>query len=787
MLAIALVPSLVVLLGGLAIAGYLVDQGVKTDRWAQDLKSAVGPGGRIVNDLQLERWLSLVQLGGGPVNQAQLAAQRGKVDADISQIRSDTSATPTLAAALVPSGVADSPWSQLPDIRRQVDSGQIALLSAYSYYGQLLAPIADYVAAVADQAPNSQIENEQMIASSIYTATEEVARANALAFAAAIRGGMDGPEFAEFARQVGAYQTAVETVRPKMTPEERAQYSALTASPEWQQLVSVQDTLTAQGPTPAGAKAKNGPAISQVDWQNDTLAATGKLLVLFGSHFSYAASMAADDGQDTLNRALVAGLVIVLVGIVVLIVAVRMSNGVVRRLLRLRAETLAVADEHLPRIVGQLRAGASVDIERELPALSHGSDEIGQVAEAFNKAQHTAVSAAVEETRTRQGANQVFLNIAHRSQAVAHRQLSVLDLAERRQEDPQQVQFLFQLDHLATRARRNAENLIILGGGRTTRQWRHAVVLRDVVRGAIGETEHFTRIAILRLPAVTVVGPAVADLTHLLAELLDNATAFAPPEARAEVRGNMVGSGAIIEIEDQGLSIAPEIRASLNAGLLTPPDYGVMALSSDTRLGLFVVARLAARHGIRVTLAESAYGGTRAIVLLPDALLEPSGASTVDPAPAWPSAEPIDPAGADITPMVIIDPPAPSEPEPVVETIAEPEPAEAVSNETNGNGAVINGTGTNGAVTDGAVINGAATNGLGTNGTSADDELPPLPRRLRQTHLAAQLRAASVPPSVREQDPIRSAEQVRSAISAFQRGTHRARRLDREADTPGAE
>jgi signal transduction histidine kinase len=766
MLAIALVPSLVVLVIGLAIAGYLVDQGMKTDRWAQDLKDAVAPGSGIVNDVQLERWLSLVQLGGGPVDQAQLAAQRGKVDADIGRLQSDTSSTPTLADVLAPSGVADSPWAQLPEIRKNVDSGQIGLLPAYDYYGQLLAPIADYVAALAGQAPNSAIENEQMTASAIYTATEEVARANALAFAAAIRGGMDGPEFAEFARQVGAYQVAVETVRPKMTPGERAEYSALTASPEWQQLVSVQNTLISQGPMPAGAKPKTGLTISQADWQNDTLAATGRLLAVFGSHFSYAASMATDDGRSTLYRALGAGLVIVLLGILVLVVAVRMSNGVVRRLLRLRAETLSVADEHLPRIVGQLRAGVPVDVERELPALSHGADEIGQVAEAFNKAQHTAVAAAVEETRTRQGANEVFLNIAQRSQAVANRQLGVLDLAERRQDDPQQVQFLFQLDHLATRARRNAENLIILGGGRSVRQWRHGVVLRDVVRAAIGETEHFTRITILRLPAVTVAGPAVADLTHLLAELLDNATAFAPPEARAEVRGNLVGSGAVIEIEDQGLSIAPEAREMLNAALLAPPDYGVLALSSDSRLGLFVVARLAARHGIRVSLAESAYGGTRAIVLLPDALLDESGSLATEPMdpPVWPSAEPV---GADlpdamstedVATMVII---GPTEPESV------PEPV---------NGASANG------------MPAHSANGVDAAGADSDDGLPPLPRRRRQTHLVAQLRAGAAAPAVQpEEDSDRSPEQVRSAISAFQRGTRRARRLDQEAGAPGAE
>jgi signal transduction histidine kinase len=822
MLAIVLIPSLALLLIGLGISGFLVAQGIQTNQWAANLQSAVDPGTRIVGNLQLERWLSLVQVGGGKVDAKQLAAQRAKVNADIGTMSSTISSMPDLAK-IVPSGseIASSPWAQLPRIRQEVDSGRISLIDTYTYYDQLLAPIASYVSAVAGQAPNAEIANAQLTAAALYSATEDVARANALAFSAAIKGGLNGAEFAEYSRQVGAYQSSVAALVPQMTPAEQQRYAALIASPAWRQLASVQDALSARGPAVAGTSPAVPLAVSQVDWQNDTLQVTGTMLSLFTSHFHHAADIASSDGHTTLIRALVAGLLIILIGIAVLAVALRMSNGVVRRLTSLRKDTLDLADHHLPRIVEQLRSGAHVDVGQEVPVLQHGRDEIGQVAEAFNKAQHTAVSAAVQEAKTRQGANEVFLNIAHRSQVVAHRQLSVLDLAEHRQEDPQQVQFLFQLDHLATRARRNAENLIILGGRRPSRQWRDAVPIRDVVRSAIAETEHFARIKIARLPAVAVVGPGVADVVHLLAELLDNATAFAPPDARAEVRGNLVGRGAMIEIEDQGLGIPPEIRDAINASLSTPPDYGVMALTSDARLGLFVVARLAARHGIRVTLTESAYGGTRAIVLLPTQLIESAAEPLGVDGPAADGADsPVNGRanGGGIEETVgtrsrttMLARPTPGLPEwpntePVDATAPEPTVAlgngHALSNGSNGhapsNGNGVNGNGNgngssnvngNGAVLDGdqPTIVTAAVPEPPADDLTADelpaDELtagdltagdpPPLPRRRRHSHLAPQL--AAMPAAARDEDGWRSAEHVRDAISAFQRGTHRAR------------
>lgn len=332
---------------------------------------------------------------------------------------------------------------------------------------------------------------------------------------------------------------------------------------------------------------------------------------------------AADErrtADDAVTRSVLIAAGSILLALLVLLFAVRMGNDLVRRLRLLRAETVE-ADERLPEVVARIRHGERVDVAAEVPGLDYGADELGEVAAAFTKAQRAAVAAAVQEAQLREGANAVFLNIARRSQVVVHRQLGVLDKAERNADDPDQVDLLYQLDHLSTRERRNAENLIILGGGKLTRQWHDAVPLIDVVRSAVAETEQYQRVTFGRLPELPVAGRAVADLVHLLAELVDNAIEFSPPESRIEMRGNPVGKGAVIEIDDQGLGMLAEDRERVNAMLGAPPDYGVMALTQDSRIGFFVVARLARQHDIRVTLMDSSYGGVRAVVLIPNSLI----------------------------------------------------------------------------------------------------------------------------------------------------------------------
>ena len=269
-------------------------------------------------------------------------------------------------------------------------------------------------------------------------------------------------------------------------------------------------------------------------------------------------------------------------------------------------------------MVGRLRRGENVDVNAEAPALRIGRDEIGRVGQAFDLVRQTAIRAAVDEARLRQGLNDVFRSLARRSQSLLHRQLTLLDQMERRASDPEALDDLFRLDHLTTRMRRHAEGLVILAGAPPSRGWSSPVRMVDVMRGAIAEVEDYARVSVATRSQAALAGSAVADVIHLLAELIENATTLSPPYTSVRVSGDTVASGFAIEVEDRGLGMSPTRLAELNDRLANPPEFNP---SDSEQLGLFVVSQLAKRHGIRVTLRASPYGGTAAIVLIPQHLV----------------------------------------------------------------------------------------------------------------------------------------------------------------------
>ncbi|HEY2059913.1 MAG TPA: nitrate- and nitrite sensing domain-containing protein, partial [Amycolatopsis sp.] len=620
MLSIALIPSVALLLVGIALAGYLITDAVKARDYANKIRASENPGISFIVAAEQERQLTMSVLAGQGSARPTLLATRPKTDAaagQISALLQGSFADDSTVPASVKQNIATfaSLYGKIHELRQQVDAGQLPLLQAFTFYNQIIDQFTQGVAGLAQAARGAENAFARLSAIPIFNAAEEMQRSDALSTAGLAAGGLRGDELRAYVGEVGAYHAQLEQSVPQMIPEVRASYDKLVASPDWKTVNQVEAAFLAGG--------ANQLPVPQEQWRTAAHQVATTMMTLFVTQSANATNAAISDADRTLVNSIIAGVVAMLIAIAVVLVALRLSRRFIARLARLREDTLDAAEVRLPELVEQVRAGQPVDLEAGGHFLDHGTDEIGQVAEAFNKAQSAAIAAAVEEAKTREGTKAVFLNIAHRSQVIVHRQLKVLDQAERKQEDPDQLDTLFQLDHLSTRARRNAENLIILGGGQPGRQWRQPVGLAELVRGAAAETEDFARVKTATLPSIAVRGPVVGDLVHLLAELIDNATSFSPPESRVELRGNVVGKGVVIEVEDQGLGLEREQTEELNEMLADPPDFGIMALSDEPRLGLFVVARLASRHGISVHLRESAYGGTRAIVLVRTDLLAP--------------------------------------------------------------------------------------------------------------------------------------------------------------------
>jgi signal transduction histidine kinase len=300
-------------------------------------------------------------------------------------------------------------------------------------------------------------------------------------------------------------------------------------------------------------------------------------------------------------------------------VAVRFGRRLGHELTSLYDSARQMAEERLPRVVDRLRRGDDIDAEAESPPLRAGRiTEIADVARAFSSVQRTAVEAAVGQANLRKGVNQVFVSLSLRNQSLLHRQLGMLDEMERATSDPVVLGDLFRLDHLTTRMRRHAEGLLILAGSTPGRGWRDPVPAADVLNAAVAEVEDYVRVDVVIDSTDAVAGTAVNDVIHLLAELVENATVFSPPKTRVEVRGDSVGHGFAIEVEDRGLGMPAEEIAALNARLANPPEFD---LANTDQLGLFVAARLAERHGIKISLRQSPFGGTTAIVLLPPSII----------------------------------------------------------------------------------------------------------------------------------------------------------------------
>ncbi|TQM28558.1 sensor histidine kinase [Nocardia bhagyanarayanae] len=644
LLAIVLIPSVALLALGVGATGYLVKAGRDAASWAELASSVTTPAILMIEAFQEERRASLLHLAGDDDATNTLPAARKNSDEALAALE----ALGETASELRPDLASDIDsydvlYQQLPTLRGGIDAHAVPSAQVFLAFNQIIDTIVLASLLAAEVAPDADIAVELYKGVHALRAAEAVSRASAIGSAALISEQLTPEQLTEFGNYVGDGRGEVSYATMVLSGKRQAQLQEITGSPTWRQLTAMEDAIIHRGVHTGDSEGASGSTADTSgrqstsrttrtadtppplplgigEWQQSATAVRSQLLKLWEDQSRDAHRTAETTGDEIARNSFYGGLAVLAVTLLAFLAALLLANRFIGRMRRLRRDTLELADERLPETIRRLGEGDQVD-PQEVARLDYGGDEIGQVADAFNRAHVAAVSAAVAESKTRAGVAAVFLNIAHRSQVMVHRQLALLDKAEREEENPARLDLLFQLDHLATRARRNAENLVILGGEQPGRRWRNPVPLIEVVRSAVAESLDYTRIQIGKLPEVRISGASVADVIHLIAELTDNATAFSPPESRVEVTGTLVGKGVAIEITDQGLGMPETELAERNSVLASPPDFSVAALSSDARLGLFVVGKLAARHGISVRLTESDYGGVKAIVLVPTTLI----------------------------------------------------------------------------------------------------------------------------------------------------------------------
>ncbi|WP_159766203.1 nitrate- and nitrite sensing domain-containing protein [Streptomyces sp. HM190] len=498
----------------------------------------------------------------------------------------------------------------LPALRTGVDDGTVTVTQGLNFYNELVDPCFALLSNL-PALDNVEMDKQGRALVNIGRARELLSREDALFSSVLVAGRISRDEIRDFSDLVAQRNLLYDITLPLLPSSERNRLAGYWRSANTAPLRSVeQDVIASVAGQRAGVSAKSWDSAVE-----PVLSDLRDLSIEAGDRYQDRVRPLA---TNVILRAVVAGVLGLFALLVSLFMSVRIGRVLIRDLRRLRQEAHETADVRLPSVMRRLAAGEQVDVETEVPRLEYDKNEIGEVSQALNTLQRAAVEAAVKQSELRSGISEVFVNLARRSQVLLHKQLTLLDTMERRTDDTEELADLFRLDHLTTRMRRHAEGLVILSGAAPSRQWRKPIQLMDVVRAAVAEVEDYERIEVRRLPRVAVTGPAVADLTHLVAELLENATVFSPPHTAVQVLGERVANGFTLEIHDRGLGMAAEALLDANLKLAETPDF---ELSDTDRLGLFVVSRLAQRQKVRVSLQPSPYGGTTAVVFIPDALL----------------------------------------------------------------------------------------------------------------------------------------------------------------------
>lgn len=634
---IMIVPTLAtIVVGTNGLLGNL-DTATGADR-TRILSVLVKESGALVDDLQNERAAAVMLLGatntppasyenaGKLVDEAKkpYAQQRGAlVDVD-----------DNLRDLLVQ---IDSGLSSLPSVREQVKERKIKQSDAAMRYQVIIDYLLQIRDSAAQIAGGGELGDGLRAASAIATYKEYLSQERVIVHRAYMLGGLNTGLRKDFIATLTGQEQARDAFESVASDADMDLFNSQVTGP----------TLRKSSKFQADIEALLGESLSSLNFSaaewDQSMRDHGGVLRKVEAKLDSDVEVTASDLRDEVTQKVLVqtGLLLGMLLLAILF-AWLVARSMARSLRELRHGALSIAQYGLPQAVARLRDPAlssqlsPVQVANQIaePLPVRSKDEFGQVTEAFNAVHLEAVRTAAEQAALRSSVATMFVNLARRSQILVDRLIGHLDRLERGEEDPDRLAELFQLDHLATRMRRNDENLLVLAGADSTRVQREPAALLDVLRAAQSEVEHYTRIEFGVIDRdIEVAAHAVNDLVHLIAELFDNATAFSPPDSTVMVEARRVGDRAVLYVEDHGIGISPDMLNEINEKLASPPQVDVAV---SRMMGLVVVARLAARHGVKTELRLSADRGIIADVTLPTAVLVPRALAGGRAAPAAP-------------------------------------------------------------------------------------------------------------------------------------------------------
>jgi signal transduction histidine kinase len=621
--AVVLVPTLAtVALAGTRIAGSVGD--ARTFSRVAQLAQLGRQVTVLVQELQNERDLSAGYAASTRArNGDAVQKQRGAVDNAVDAYRSAAKDFDPSYSILVSQRMdsIDSELSGLDGLRSAVDHSALTRSSILAQYSATIEALLDLDAAIADTANDRELAQQVQVLDDLSRAKEFTSQVRAQLYgvldsgAEPNHGSFAVGQFQEYVGATAREQSALDQFQIDAPASARALFADKVRGKAVSDARSIQDTVARQErevPLPERAS----------DWYQKQSEKIALMRQVETTLLDDLIALAKDLRSTKQRDGVIAGLELLAVLLAAFVATIVTARAMTKPLRILRTTALDVADHRLPAVIERLRQAdaGNLDDITVTPTGIDSRDEIGEVAQAFDAVHREAVRLAVDQASLRQSVNAMFVNLSRRSQGLVERQLRLIDELESSEQNPDQLENLFKLDHLATRMRRTDDSLLVLAGSETGRGWNQPMSLPDVLLAAISEVEQYTRITRTTVTEVALVGYVVSDVVHLLAELMENATAFSPPETTVTVSCRKLSGrgGAMIEIEDHGIGMTAEELETANARLAAPPVIDVAAVRT---MGLFVVGRLANKHNIRVQLRNSQRSGLTALVLIPPALI----------------------------------------------------------------------------------------------------------------------------------------------------------------------